>query len=228
MPDQKGIASGRAQIALEFVIVYSFVLVLFVLMFTLISTQRAATMSQQEYSLLQLQSQNIADYIDQAIGAGSGYAATIPLAGSIGAQQFNISISTTGVVIAQTKVGSQIIRAFAFSNARNLLINGTPTQSGNGITVYLVPIQSGSVSLANSNGAIYVDQQPPPTLRAGQGKRSPFTLRALHRLTLSLVGVSAVADVQIQPADVTRHSDQPPSVGNRLWPGHAPPSTTGA
>jgi Concanavalin A-like lectin/glucanases superfamily len=164
MPDQKGIASGRAQIALEFVIVYSFVLVLFVLMFTLISTQRAATMSQQEYSLLQLQSQNIADYIDQAIGAGSGYAATIPLAGSIGAQQFNISISTTGVVIAQTKVGSQIIRAFAFSNARNLLINGTPTQSGNGITVYLVPIQSGSVSLANSNGAIYVDQQPPPTL----------------------------------------------------------------
>ena len=164
MPDQKGNTKGRAQIALEFVIVYSFVLIIFVLMFTLVSTQKAATMAQQEYSLLQLQAQNIAGYIDQAIGAGSGYAATIPLAGSIGTQQFNISISTTGVVIAQTKVGTQIIKAFAFSNARNIVINGTPTQSGNGITVYLMSTLRGSVYIANSNGAIYVDTPPASTL----------------------------------------------------------------
>ena len=164
MPDRKANPISRAQIALEFVIVYSFVLIIFVLMFTLISTQRAVTMSQQEYSLLQLQAQNIAGYIDQALGAGTGYAATIPIAGSISSQQFNISISTTGVVLAQTKVGTQTIRAYAFSNARNMVVNGTQTQGGNGITVYLVPIQSGSITLANSNGAIYVDEPPTSSL----------------------------------------------------------------
>ncbi len=173
MPEQKGNARPRAQIALEFVIVYSFILVIFVLIFTLISTQRAATMSEQEYSLLQLQAQNIADYINQALGAGSGYSAVIPIAGSIGVQQFNISMSTTGVVEAQTKVGTQIVRAYAFSNARNMVINGTQTQTGNGITVYLLSIQMGSISLTNSNGAVYVDMQPPST--TGLPKSVTFT-----------------------------------------------------
>jgi hypothetical protein len=156
--------SRKAQIALEFVVVYSFVLIVFVLMFTLIAGQRASTLAQQEYSTLQLQAQNVASYIDQALGAGNGYAATIPFSGGINAQSYNLSISTTGVIIAQMKVGTQILRAYAFSNARSMIINGTQTQSGNGITVYLIPIQRGSLFLANSNGAIYIDTPPASTL----------------------------------------------------------------
>jgi hypothetical protein len=157
-------AISRAQVALEFIVIYSFVLVVFVLMFALVSGQRAATLAQQEYSMLQLQAQNVAGYIDQALGAGNGYAATITFSGGINGQPYNMSISTSGVIIAQMKVGTQIIRGYAFSNARNLVINGTQTQSGNGITVYQIPIQRGSLYLANSNGAIYVDTPPPSTL----------------------------------------------------------------
>ena len=153
----------KAQIALEFMVMYSLVLVVFVLLFALVASQRAVTLSQQEYSLLQLQAQNIATYIDQALAAGSGYAATIPLSASVGVRSYNLSISTSGVVILQQQIGTSKISAYAFSNARNLVINGTQTASGEGIRVYLVPMARGSISIANSGGTIYVGGQQPST-----------------------------------------------------------------
>jgi hypothetical protein len=164
MPTTDANAGRRAQIALEFMIVYSFVLLIFVLLFTLIATQRGATLAQQEYSLLQLQTQSIASYINQALAAGNGYSATIPFSGSINAKPYALSVSTSGVIIAQMTVGTQIIRAYAFSNARNMVVNGTPTQSGNGITVYSVPTQSGSLYLTNSQGVIYFNAHPSSTV----------------------------------------------------------------
>lgn len=152
---------ARGQIALEFLVVYSFVLVIFILMFGIVASQRSATLSQQEYASLQLQTQNIANYIDQALDSGSGYSALIPLTGSTGNLAYNLSVSTTGVVIAKTKIGSQIISSYAFSNARNLIINGTLQQTSNSISLYLVPTYKGSLQLSNINGVIYVGQSPP-------------------------------------------------------------------
>ncbi|HUY69992.1 MAG TPA: hypothetical protein VMV00_00285, partial [Candidatus Baltobacteraceae bacterium] len=68
----RGKSSSRAQIALEFLVVYAFISIVFAVVFTLIAAQRAATLAQQEYGLLQLQAQNIASYIDQAAQAGNG------------------------------------------------------------------------------------------------------------------------------------------------------------
>src|ERR1700733_2643789 len=131
-------SSSKAQIALEFLIVYSFVLIIFILLFSIISAQRAATLGQQQYSLLQLQSQNIASYIDQAAQAGTGYSASIPLVSGLSHNYYNLSISSTGVVIASTSVGTQPVVAYSFSHARSLIINGTLERSSNGISIYQI------------------------------------------------------------------------------------------
>ncbi|MDE1868428.1 MAG: laminin G domain-containing protein [Candidatus Micrarchaeota archaeon] len=154
-------SGARGQIALEFLVVYSFVLVIFLLMFGIVASQRAASLSQQEYASLQLQTQNIANYIDQALSSGSGYSVTIPITGNIGSVPYNLSVSTTGVVIVKMKIGTQILSSYAFSNSRNLIINGTLQQTGNGISIYLVPTYKGSLELSNINGVIYVGQNPP-------------------------------------------------------------------
>ena len=152
--------SGKAQIALEFLIVYSFVLVIFILIFSIISTQRAATIGEQEYSLLQMQAQNIASYIDQAAQAGTGYYAIIPLASGSVNGNYNLSISSTGVVITGTKVGSQPIKSYGFSSTRNLVINGTLITSSGGIGIYAVPTYEGSISISNLGGTVYIDEAP--------------------------------------------------------------------
>jgi hypothetical protein len=157
-------ANSRAQIALEFVVVYSFVLVVFLVFFGVITTERASTLSQQQYSALQLQAQNIASYINQGLYNGNGYSATIPLAGAIGLTQYNVTVSSTGVVIVSMKIGSQVLTAYAHSNAKNLVINGTPlSSSANGIDLYLIPAYTGYIKVSNRNGVIYLNQNPPST-----------------------------------------------------------------
>ncbi|MGI0100230.1 MAG: LamG-like jellyroll fold domain-containing protein [Candidatus Micrarchaeaceae archaeon] len=164
-----GKAAGKAQIALEFLIVYSFVLIIFILIFSIISTQRAASLGQQEYSLLQLQSQNIASYIDQAVQAGSGYSATVPLVSGLTNNYYNLSISNTGVVIAGTKIGSQPIRAYGFGHARSFAINGTLVASSGGIGIYQIPTYSGRISIYNYKGTIYIDEIPVSLVGLEQG-----------------------------------------------------------
>ncbi len=160
---------GKAQIALEFLIVYSFVLIIFILLFSIISTQRAATLSQQQYSVLQLQVQNIASYIDQAVSAGNGYSTTTPLISGLASHAYNLSISSTGVVIAGTKVGTQPVIAYAFSNARSTIVNGTLQQTANGISIYQIQTSRGSITISNVKGTIYIDQQPTSTSSLAQG-----------------------------------------------------------
>jgi len=164
----RGKSSSRAQIALEFLVVYAFISIVFAVVFTLIAAQRAATLAQQEYGLLQLQAQNIASYIDQAAQAGNGYSVTVPLVGAINSNPFNISISTSGVVVLQTKIIRQVISAYAFSAAKGMVVNGTLTSSGNGVNVYLIPSYTGSLGLANSKGTIYVDEPAPSTVALAQ------------------------------------------------------------
>lgn len=160
----------KAQISLEFLVVYSFVLVIFVIMFSLMATQRAATLSQQQYSLLQSQAQAIATYINQAVSSGSGYSATLPLIGGFATYSYNVSISSTGVVMLSTNVKAQPLTAYAFSGADSFVINGTLLpQSANGISIYRLQVSRGSISIYNSKGVIYINQQPASTTNLAQG-----------------------------------------------------------
>jgi hypothetical protein len=159
----------KAQISLEFLIVYSFVLTIFVIMFALISTQRAASLVQQQYALLQSQAQAISTYINQAASAGSGYSATVPLLGGFVTHAYNISISNTGAIILSTKYGTQPITAYAFSNAKSFVINGTVVNTANGISIYQLQTFTGAISIYNSKGIIYIDQQPVSTANLAQG-----------------------------------------------------------
>lgn len=153
---------GKGQISLEFMILYSFVITVFVVIFALIASQRAASLNQQEYASLQLLAQDVSGYLNQALYAGSGYNATIPLVGISGATSYNITISSTGVVIVSTKIGSQVLTAYSFSSARTLVVNGTLTpQSTNAVRLYLLP-QGGVIKVANHNNVVYVDTPPAP------------------------------------------------------------------
>ncbi len=154
---------SRGQIAFEFLVVYSFVLLVFVVLFLLITSERSSSLNAQSYSSLQLIAQDIAGYIDQAVYAGSGYNATIPLAGSVGSLAYNITISTTGVVVVSSKEGTQVVTAYAFSNARNLIINGTySSTSSNAIALYVLP-NTGLFKVSNINGVLFINQKPPAT-----------------------------------------------------------------
>jgi uncharacterized protein (UPF0333 family) len=155
---------NKAQITLEFLLVYSLVLIVFLIIFALIVAQRASTLASQEYSSMQLVAQTVSTAIDTALSSGSGYTATVQLPSAFGTTPYNLSISSTGVIIASMPVGKEVVSAQAFSNARSLVVNGTVVASGNGITLYKVPAYKGSVYIANSNGVIYIDQQPVSTL----------------------------------------------------------------
>ena len=72
---------ARGQIALEFIVMYAIIVVVFILMFGVITTQRASELNQQQYSLLQLQATTMAGYINQALSAGPGYSTEVPLVG---------------------------------------------------------------------------------------------------------------------------------------------------
>ncbi len=154
----------RAQIAIEFIVVYSFVLVIFVFLFALVVNQRAATLNEQDYSYLQLVAQSISQTLNQALAAGNGYNTTILITEPAGASPYNIIITSTGIVIVNQTLGSQVISAESFSGVRNLIINGTALLgSSNNIILYSVQTYSGGVSVYNQQGTIYVDEKPFPT-----------------------------------------------------------------
>jgi hypothetical protein len=160
------------------------VLIVFVVILLLITAQRASSLNSQSYSALQLIAQDVAGYLDQAVFAGSGYNITAPLLGSIGSLPYNITVSTTGVVIVSSKVGSQIITAQAYSSARNLFVNGTRSaKSSNAIGLYVLS-NVGNLKISNLNGLIYVDQVPPSFL----GTNSIPTYLSARVLGKSLVG----------------------------------------
>ncbi len=155
-----GGSMGRGQIAFEFLVVYSFVIVIFVVLFLLISSERASSINSQSYSTLQLVAQNIAAYIDAAVYAGNGYNASIPLVSSIGSTQYNITISSRGVVIVSSRLGSQITNAYAYSNARNIYVNGTNSIQGTNVIQLTVLKNNGVIRIYNVAGKIYINENP--------------------------------------------------------------------
>ena len=194
-----GPAGGRrskGQIAFEFIIVYSFILVLFLVLFGLVAVQRSTTLNAQQYASVQLVAQDIASYIDQALVAGSGYNATLSLPVASSLQPYNLFITSGGAVITNETVGTVLITGIAYSSARDLLINGTIVSSYNGITVYSVPAYTGSLKIANNAGVVYIDATPPSPAAHAQrlsAKVTAETKAAQFNGASSYIGVPAIS-----------------------------------
>ena len=152
--------NGKGQVAVEFIVVYSIMILIFILLFYVITTQRAQQLNQEDYSVLQLQAQNIVSYIDEAQGAANGFSVSIPINIAALSTPYNISISTTGVVELSMSIANQIVSAYAFSSARDVAINGTLEYEANGIAVYQVPSYSATINVTQYDGIIYIDQKP--------------------------------------------------------------------
>ena len=114
----------------------------------------------QQGSIARIEAQEIAGYINHAVSAGSGYATTLSLAQGPGSIPYNIYVSTSGVVIVNSTAGGQPVSAYAFSNGRNMSINGSLQYSGNGVGVYLIPSYTGVVRISNIGGTVYIDKSP--------------------------------------------------------------------
>jgi hypothetical protein len=152
-------AKFNLQLTLEFAVVYAYILLVFLIIFAAISSQRAITLANQEGLSLQFLAQDIATSINQAMLAGSGYSTTIQLQGSVSTQSYNITISSSGVIIVSTRIGAQIIKSFAFSNARNIFINGTElSQSTPSLRLYNLNISNGTIKITNTKGIIYINK----------------------------------------------------------------------
>ena len=111
----------KLQIALEFIILFAFLMVIFLFMFALITIQRGNVANQQSFSEVQLLAQNIAQQIDLAISAGNGYNSNISLYSNIAVPIYAVNITSSGVVAVSSKVNTQIITAVAYTDANNIL-----------------------------------------------------------------------------------------------------------
>ena len=172
MPSKK-----KLQIALEFMIIFSFVLVVFTVLFAVIAAQRAQTASSQVYSQEQLIAQNIAAQLDRALQAGGGYFAKVPLSGLVGSLTYQISITKNGAVIVNASVGTEVLRAIAYSTVKDVVSD--PTFSKNGaLPYYNLPVANGTIVIQNSFGTICVDYQCPSTL--GQARNISLSSQSTH------------------------------------------------
>ncbi len=173
---------GKGQIALEFIIVYSIVLLIFVIIFALVVNQRASSLSSDEYQSLQLAAQNIAIHLDQAIIAGNGYSAIVPIPPVSSTNPYRLFVSTAGVVEANVTIGITKSEAIAYSSAKDLVINGTEIANSNGIYLYNVSTYTGSIEITNSGGIVYIDEAPPSSsfLADSMYIKSKGTTEAAH------------------------------------------------
>ena len=111
----------KLQIALEFIILFAFIMVIFLFMFALITIQRGNVANQQSFSEVQLLAQNIAQQIDLGISAGNGYNSNLSLFSNIAVPISSINITRGGVVAVSSKINTQIITAVAYTDANNIL-----------------------------------------------------------------------------------------------------------
>jgi hypothetical protein len=151
----------RLQIALEFMIIFAFVLVVFLFLFALVASQRAQTSSSQIYSQEQLIAQSVAAQIDAALRAGNGYTARVPITGAIGTLPYQLLVTKSGGVIVNATAGNQALQAFAFSTARNVLSKSSYLQANT--FYYNLPIANGTLVIQNSFGTICIDYACPNT-----------------------------------------------------------------
>ena len=144
----------RGQLAVEFLVLFSIVMIIFLILFFIIGNQRNQNFSTQDFSQLQLQAISIAAQLDRAVTAGNGYFAAIPIQASVGATTFNVTMTTGGSVILRSKVGTQVVQAIAYSTAKTVSSDSSFFVSN---TAFVLPTQNGTIVIQNEFGTVCVD-----------------------------------------------------------------------
>ncbi|MGC8628697.1 MAG: hypothetical protein ACP5T4_00600, partial [Candidatus Micrarchaeia archaeon] len=163
----------KSQIALEYMIVFSFVMVVFVFLFALVVVQRSQVMSTQLFQQEQLLAQDIAAHINQALQAGNGYVAEVPVISEIGTFPISVYLTKSGEIIVNASVGKQAVVAVAFTSAQ--IVSNSNYWQGN---KYEIPVSSGALTLQNSFGTICVDYSCPTT--ANLASRVSLATQVVH------------------------------------------------
>ncbi len=146
----------RAQLSIDFIIVFSFVLIIFVLIFGLVATQRIQTSQQQDYAQLQVVAQSIAQDINTAASSGSGYSQNLSLPSGTGLVNYNISITSSGTVVVYDNSTGRYVYAYAYAPVGRV-ISSQSYVSANSPHTYMLPVASGTIYLQNSDGNICID-----------------------------------------------------------------------
>ncbi|MEM3791307.1 MAG: LamG domain-containing protein [Candidatus Micrarchaeaceae archaeon] len=144
----------RAQLALEFLIVYGFVLIAFIFIFSAIASQRAIISNQDIYSNLYIEAQNLAAMISQVGSENVGYSLSLPVQSQIGPVPYTLSVSKQGEVIAYANIGAQRFQAVAYSSIHNIFSSPTFLSSN---SAYLIPTVNGSIYLEKGLNGVCID-----------------------------------------------------------------------
>ena len=167
----------RLQIALEYMIVFAFVMLLFMVIFVTVAKQRASLSNQQLDSHIQLVAGDLASQINLAQQAGNGYNATVLIPSSGSLLEYNLNITGNGEVIASSRVGNQLVSSIDFSLATDVVSN--PSWLASNADSYSIPVTNGTVSITNNYGTICVDYACPNiTSQAGTVSLSSFSAYA--------------------------------------------------
>ncbi|MDE1850095.1 MAG: hypothetical protein KGI00_05200 [Candidatus Micrarchaeota archaeon] len=145
----------RLQLSLDYLIILSFVLVVFILVFGSIASQRALTSTQQVFSQLQLVAQAVAAQINLASQSGSGYSSSFTLTSALNLPSYNVTITKTGTVIASANISGRIIQAVAYGAAKSIISSDSYLVSGG--KAYVLPTLQGGIPIQNSYGNICID-----------------------------------------------------------------------
>ncbi|MDE1851197.1 MAG: hypothetical protein KGH69_00725 [Candidatus Micrarchaeota archaeon] len=174
---------------MDYVIVLSFVLVVFILVFGSIATQRSLSATQQVFAQLQLIAQTVASQMTTASQSGNGYSSTFSLTSALNLPAYNVTITKTGTVIASANISGRIVQAVAYGAAKSVISSDSYLVSGN--KAYVLPTLQGSISIKNSYGNICIDVQCPTTSFQAQN----IALSQQARLAANFNGQSSYISV---------------------------------
>lgn len=154
----------KLQIALDYMMVFIFILVIFMIMFLSIAKQRATFANEQSFAQLQIIAQTIASDISIAGQAGNGYTASFLLPSELSYLKYNVSITKFGTVIVSTNPFGHVVQAIAFSGQYDLLSNSSYLAPPSN-TYYAIPTYNGTgyLTVQNSQGTICIDYSCPST-----------------------------------------------------------------
>lgn len=167
----------KAQISVEFIIIFSFILLIFIILFVIITSERALGLADQTFSQLQLVAGSLAIQLTRAAQAGSGYSTRFPFISSVGNVRYNVTLTKTGVITVSSLVGNQIVRAVAYSNVQNIVVKPSYVIAGRP-NVYFLPVGNGSISITNSGGNLCIDYSCPTT--SNQTSSISLTTQVVH------------------------------------------------
>ena len=146
----------KAQLSIDYMIVFSFVLIIFILIFGIVATQRIQNSQQQDYAQLQVVAQTIAQDINIAYSSGSGYAQNVSLPSGTGLVNYNLSITSSGTVIAYDNSTGRLAYAYAYAPVGRI-ISSQSYMSPNSPHTYMLPVANGFIYLQNSHNNICID-----------------------------------------------------------------------